>query len=140
LGTHLVERLRRDGFEPFVARRSEFELTRRGDAEALFAIASPQLVFHLAAQIGGIGANRANPGLYWYANLMMGAHVVEQCRLHRVEKAVLVGTICAYPKVAPVPFREEDLWNGYPEETNAPMASPKRHFSSGPRHTATSTA
>ena len=83
-------------------------------------------MFHLAAEVGGIGANRENPGRYWYANLTMGTHVLEQSRLHGVEKLVLVGTVCAYPKFTPVPFREEDLWNGYPEETNAPYGVAKK--------------
>ena len=84
------------------------------DTARLFDEAAPELVFHLAAEVGGIGANRANPGRYWYANLMMGAHVLEQARLHGTRKLVIAGTICAYPKFAPVPFREDDLWNGYP--------------------------
>ena len=88
--------------------------------------ARPELVFHLAAEVGGIGANRANPGRYWYANLMMGAHVLEQARLHETPKLVVAGTICAYPKFTPVPFHEDDLWNGYPEETNAPYGVAKK--------------
>jgi GDP-L-fucose synthase len=83
-------------------------------------------VLHLAAEVGGIGANQENPGRYWYANLLMGANVLEQSRLHAVAKLVLLGTICAYPKLAPVPFREDDLWNGYPEETNAPYGVAKK--------------
>jgi GDP-L-fucose synthase len=126
LGSHLVERLRRDGLDPVVARRRDYDLTHEADVERLFAHAQPELVIHLAAEVGGIGANRANPGRYWYANLMMGAHVLEQSRLHEVRKLVTLGTICAYPKFAPVPFREEDLWNGYPEETNAPYGVAKK--------------
>jgi GDP-L-fucose synthase len=126
LGSHLVERLREQGFDPFVARRREYDLTVAADAERLFADAQPELVIHLAAEVGGIGANRANPGRYWYANLMMGVHVLEQSRVHDVAKTVLLGTICAYPKFAPVPFREDDLWNGYPEETNAPYGVAKK--------------
>jgi GDP-L-fucose synthase len=126
LGSHLVERLQADGVEPFVARRSDYDLTLPEDTERLFADASPDLVFHLAAEVGGIGANMANPGRYWYANLMMGTHVLEQSRRAEVDKLVLVGTICAYPKFAPVPFREEDLWDGYPEETNAPYGVAKK--------------
>jgi GDP-L-fucose synthase len=126
LGSHLVERLREQGLDPFVARRREYDLTVAADAERLYADAQPELVFHLAAEVGGIGANRANPGRYWYANLMMGAHVLEQSRVHDVAKTVLLGTICAYPKFAPVPFREDDLWNGYPEETNAPYGVAKK--------------
>ena len=126
LGSHLVERLRTEGLEPFVARRRDFDLTVAADAERLFAEARPELVFHLAAEVGGIGANRANPGRYWYANLVMGANVLEQARLHGVGKTILLGTICAYPKFAPVPFREEELWNGFPEETNAPYGIAKK--------------
>jgi GDP-L-fucose synthase len=126
LGSHLVERLQADGIEPFVARRSEYDLTSESDTGRLFAEARPELVFHLAAEVGGIGANRANPGRYWYANLVMGAHVLEQARLHEVGKVVVVGTVCAYPKFTPVPFREDDLWSGYPEETNAPYGVAKK--------------
>ena len=126
LGSHLVERLQASGLDPVVARRRDFDLTVAADAARLFAAAQPELVYHLAAEVGGIGANRANPGRYWYANLMMGAHVVEQSRLHGVSKLVLLGTICAYPKFAPVPFREESLWDGYPEETNAPYGVAKK--------------
>jgi nucleoside-diphosphate-sugar epimerase len=95
-------------------------------AAKLLEDAHPELVFHLAAEVGGIGANRANPGRYWYANLVMGAHVLEQSRLHEVGKLVIAGTVCAYPKHAPVPFREVDLWDGYPEETNAPYGVAKK--------------
>ena len=126
LGTHVVERLRASGLDPFVPRRSEYDLTVAADTERLFADARPDLVLHLAAEVGGIGANQANPGRYWYANLMMGVHVLEQSRLHGVGKVVVIGTICAYPKFAPVPFREEDLWDGYPEETNAPYGIAKK--------------
>ncbi len=126
LGSHLVERLEAEGHEVVVPRRRDTDLTSMADAERLFRDAPPELVFHLAAEVGGIGANRANPGRYWYANLMMGAHVLEQCRLHAVPKLVLAGTICSYPKFAPVPFHEEDLWNGYPEETNAPYGVAKK--------------
>jgi GDP-L-fucose synthase len=126
LGTHVVARLQAEGIEPIVARRRDYDLTRWDDTERLFHDTKPELVIHLAAEVGGIGANRANPGRYWYANLMMGAHVIEQSHLHGVDKVVLLGTVCAYPKFAPVPFREEDLWNGYPEETNAPYGVAKK--------------
>jgi GDP-L-fucose synthase len=126
LGSHLVERLRADGFDPIVPLRRDYDLTVAADCERLFADARPELVFHLAAEVGGIGANRASPGRFWYANLLMGTHVLEQSRRVGVDKLVLVGTICAYPKLAPVPFREEDLWNGYPEETNAPYGVAKK--------------
>jgi GDP-L-fucose synthase len=126
LGTHVVERLQREGIDPIVARRRDYDLTRWQDVERLFHDTKPELVLHLAAEVGGIGANRANPGRYWYANLMMGAHVIEQSRLHGVDKLLLLGTVCAYPKFAPVPFSEDDLWNGYPEETNAPYGIAKK--------------
>ena len=126
LGSHVVARFRAEGHDPFVARRADYDLTSWDDAERLFADARPELVVHLAAEVGGIGANRANPGRYWYANLVMGAHVLEQCRIRGVDKLVIAGTVCAYPKLTPVPFREDDLWNGYPEETNAPYGVAKK--------------
>jgi GDP-L-fucose synthase len=121
-----VARLRSQGDDPFVVRSRDFDLTDPADAERLFAEHRPELVFHLAAEVGGIGANRANPGRFWYANLVMGTNVLEQSRRTGVEKLVLVGTICSYPKLTPTPFREEDLWNGYPEETNAPYGVAKK--------------
>jgi GDP-L-fucose synthase len=133
LGSHLVARLRGKRHDPFVARRRDFDLTVRADVERLFAEARPELVFHLAAKVGGIGANRANPGRYWYENVLMGTHVLEQSRLAGVKKLVLLGTICAYPKFAPVPFKEDDLWNGYPEETNAPYGVAKKALLVGAR-------
>jgi len=126
LGSHLVDRLLAEGVEPTVAAHSDYDLTRAEDVERLFADTRPELVFHLAAEVGGIGANRENPGRFWYANLLMGAHVLEASRLAGVEKLVLVGTVCSYPKLAPVPFQEQDLWAGYPEETNAPYGVAKR--------------
>jgi GDP-L-fucose synthase len=126
LGSHLVERLQQNGHEVVVPRRRDFDLTIADDVERLFAGARPELVIHAAAEVGGIGANRANPGRYWYANLMMGAHVLEQSRVSGVRKVVVVGTVCAYPKFTPVPFHEEELWNGYPEETNAPYGVAKK--------------
>ena len=126
LGSHLVERLESDGQEVVVARRADYDLTAMVDAARMFEEAEPELVFHLAAEVGGIGANRANPGRYWYANLMMGAHVLEQARLHGTAKVVIAGTVCAYPKFTPVPFKESDLWEGYPEETNAPYGVAKK--------------
>ena len=126
LGSHLVARLEDTGHDVFVARRRDYDLTRYDDTERLFEDARPELVFHLAAEVGGIGANRANPGRYWYANLMMGAHVLEVARLHETRKVVTLGTICEYPKFTPVPFHEDELWNGYPEETNAPYGVAKK--------------
>jgi GDP-L-fucose synthase len=121
-----MERLQVDGVEPFAACRRDYDLTREDDTARLFDDVQPDLVFHLAAEVGGIGANRASPGRYWYANLVMGANVLEQARLHDTGKVVLAGTVCAYPKHTPVPFSEDDLWNGYPEETNAPYGVAKK--------------
>jgi len=126
LGSHLVERLRERGDEVFVPRRDEYDLTHEREAARLFDDAQPELVFHLAAEVGGIGANRANPGRYWYANLQMGVNVLEQTRLHETPKLVIAGTVCGYPKYAPVPFREDDFWAGFPEETNAPYGVAKK--------------
>jgi GDP-L-fucose synthase len=126
LGSHLVERLEADGHDVVAARSADYDLTSMEDTARMFADANAEVVFHLAAEVGGIGANRANPGRFWYANLAMGANVIEQARLHDTPKLVVVGTVCAYPKFAPVPFREDDLWNGYPEETNAPYGVAKK--------------
>jgi GDP-L-fucose synthase len=126
LGSHLVERLEANGDDVVAARRADYDLTSMDDAERLFRDARPELVFHLAAEVGGIGANRANPGRYWYANLLMGAHVLELSRLHGVRKLVFAGTVCSYPKHTPVPFREDSLWDGFPEETNAPYGVAKK--------------
>src|SRR5262249_17827912 len=115
-----------EGHDVFAARQRDFDLTNSDDAERLFEESRPERVFHLAAEVGGIGANLSNPGRYWYANLLMGAHVLEQSRLSGVEQLVIGGTVCAYPKLTPVPFREDDLWNGYPEETNAPYGVAKK--------------
>jgi GDP-L-fucose synthase len=126
LGSHLVERLQGAGHDVVVARKADYDLTRWDDAERLFDDSEPDVVFHLAAEVGGIGANRENPGRYWYANLIMGAHVLELARQHDIGKVVLAGTVCAYPKHTPVPFHEDELWNGYPEETNAPYGVAKK--------------
>jgi GDP-L-fucose synthase len=126
LGSHLVERLEGDGHEIFAARHRDYDLTSMEAVSRLFDDARPELIYHLAAEVGGIGANRANPGRYWYANLVMGAHMLEQSRIREIGKLVVAGTVCAYPKHTPVPFREEDLWDGYPEETNAPYGVAKK--------------
>ena len=126
LGSHLVERLEADGHDVVAARSAEYDLTSMDDAARVFDDADAELVFHAAAEVGGIGANRANPGRYWFANLAMGANVLEQARLHSTPKLVIVGTVCAYPKFASVPFSEDDLWDGYPEETNAPYGVAKK--------------
>ena len=127
LGSHVVEELARHGVtEAFVPRKKDYDLVEPGAAGRLLADTRPDLVLHLAARVGGIGANRENPGLYFYENLMMGVQLIEECRRRQVPKIVTVGTICAYPKLTPVPFREEDLWAGYPEETNAPYGLAKK--------------
>ena len=127
LGRHVVARLRERGAGAIVVpRRAEYDLTREPDVERLYRDARPSVVIHLAAVVGGIGANRATPGTFVYDNLMMGALVMEHARRAGVEKFVGVGTICSYPKLTPVPFRERDLWNGYPEETNAPYGIAKK--------------
>jgi len=127
LGSHLVARMRAAGYRQIVAPRSqEYDLTRESSVERLYHDVQPCVVIHLAARVGGIGANRANPGKFFYDNLVMGALLMEHARQAGVQKFVAIGTICAYPKFTPIPFREEDLWNGYPEETNAPYGLAKK--------------
>ncbi|HKX30326.1 MAG TPA: GDP-L-fucose synthase [Blastocatellia bacterium] len=127
LGSYLVEKLRRRGIEsPFVPRSKDYDLVRIEDVRRLYDDARPDLVVHLAAVVGGIGANLAQPARFFYENLIMGTQLMEEARWRGVEKFVAVGTICSYPKSAPVPFREDDLWNGYPEETNAPYGLAKK--------------
>jgi GDP-L-fucose synthase len=127
LGSHVVEELR--GHRPaeiVVPRRRDYDLVQREACRRLLQEARPDVVVHLAARVGGIGANRENPGAFFFDNLMMGVQLVEECRLQGVGKVVTVGTICSYPKFTPVPFREDDLWSGYPEETNAPYGLAKK--------------
>jgi GDP-L-fucose synthase len=127
LGRHLVARLKDyQGVEVFVPRSREYNLVQGEDVLRMLKDYQPEMVIHLAAVVGGIGANQKNPGRYFYDNLMMGTQLIEQSRLNGVEKFVALGTVCAYPKFTPVPFREEDLWNGYPEETNAPYGLAKK--------------
>ncbi len=129
LGAALMERLRQQGCPPdqvVAARKADFDLVHEADVQRLFATHRPEVVIHLAAVVGGIGANRENPGSFYYQNLVMGAMLMEYARQSGVEKFVAIGTICAYPKFTPVPFREEDLWVGYPEETNAPYGIAKK--------------
>jgi len=127
LGSNVVDQFKRAGCKHLlVFRSSEYDLRSPAETARLFNDTHPQIVIHLAAVVGGIGANRANPGGFFYQNLMMGVEVIEQARLHKVEKVVAIGTVCAYPKFTPVPFREEDLWNGYPEETNAAYGIAKK--------------
>ncbi len=127
LGSVVVALLRARGARQiFVPRSREYDLVDAEAVRRLYREARPDLVIHLAARVGGIGANRANPGKFFYDNLMMGVQLMEEGRKQGVPKLVAVGTICAYPKFALVPFREEDLWNGYPEETNAPYGLAKK--------------
>lgn len=127
LGSFVVERLRAAGCgEVFVPRSREYDLVDPEAVRRLYREARPDVVLHLAARVGGIGANRKHPGRFFYDNLMMGVNLIEEGRKAGLEKFVQVGTICAYPKHAPAPFREEDLWNGYPEETNAPYGVAKK--------------
>jgi GDP-L-fucose synthase len=127
LGSHVVARLRARGCSQiFVVRKRDYDLVRGEAVERVYRDARPDIVIHLAAVVGGIGANRENPGRYFYENLMMGVQMMEGARTHGIDKFVQVGTICSYPKHTPIPFREEDLWNGYPEETNAPYGIAKK--------------
>jgi GDP-L-fucose synthase len=127
LGGYVVDELRRRGArEVFVPRSGEYDLVEMEAVRRLYRDARPTVVLHLAARVGGIGANRDNPGKFFYDNLMMGVQLIEAARHAGVRKVVALGTICAYPKFCPVPFREEDIWNGYPEETNAPYGLAKK--------------
>ena len=127
LGSFVVDELRRRGVTDIVVpRKADYDLTRQVDTERLFAEHRPEVVFHLAAAVGGIGANRDNPGAFFYGNMAMGLHVLEAARQHDTQKVIIAGTVCAYPKLCPVPFKEDDLWNGYPEETNAPYGIAKK--------------
>jgi GDP-L-fucose synthase len=126
LGRYVVAALERAGCEVAAPQKAEYDLTRELDVEQMYADVRPLVVVHLAAVVGGIGANRESPGRFFYENVMMGAMVLEHARRARVEKFVGIGTICAYPKLAPVPFVEASLWDGYPEETNAPYGIAKK--------------
>lgn len=127
LGKSVVAKLKEKGCSYlFVPRKKEFDLTDLRAIEHLLKSTNPQIIIHLAAIVGGIGANRESPGKFFYDNLMMGVQLMEQARLKGVEKFVAIGTICAYPKFSQVPFKEEDLWKGYPEETNAPYGLAKK--------------
>ena len=126
-GSFVVDGLRaRGAANVFVPRRTEYDLVDRAACKRVIADSKPDIVFHLAAVVGGIGANRDNPGGMVFDNAMMGLQLIEECRLAKVPKTVVAGTICAYPKFAPLPFHEDDLWNGYPEETNAPYGVAKK--------------
>lgn len=129
LGRRVVHFLREHGVADqsiFVPRRREYDLTDAAAVARLYDAARPTVVLHLAAEVGGIGANREHPGRFFYANMAMGLHLIEEARKRGLRKFVQVGTVCAYPKFAPTPFKEDDLWNGYPEETNAPYGVAKK--------------
>ena len=127
LGSFVVEKLKDRGCNNiFIPRSQDYNLVDMEAVERVYKDAEPDIVIHLAASVGGIGANMGNPGKYFYDNLMMGAQMMEQGRLFGVEKFVALATICSYPKFTPVPFKEEELWNGYPEETNAPYGLAKK--------------
>ena len=127
LGQVLVDKLVSRGYHrPFIPLIEDYDLRTEGGVRAFLDDSRPDVIIHLAAVVGGIGANRARPGTFFYDNLIMGAQVMEEARLRGVKKFISIGTVCAYPKFTPVPFREEDLWNGYPEETNAPYGLAKK--------------
>lgn len=129
LGRHVIAQLLRAGAQPenvVIPRSVDYDLRAESGVRNVLAHSRPDIVIHLAAVVGGIGANRQNPGAFFYANAMMGMQLIEQSRLAGIEKFVTIGTVCSYPKYTPVPFREEELWNGYPEETNAPYGLAKK--------------
>ncbi|MBI2685131.1 MAG: GDP-L-fucose synthase [Acidobacteria bacterium] len=127
LGSFVVENLRRRGCENvLVPRRRDYDLTTAAGIEKMFAALRPEVIFHLAAVVGGIGANKENPGSFFHQNAIMGIQLIEAARVYGVEKTLVAGSICSYPKYTPVPFKEDDLWNGYPEETNAPYGIAKK--------------
>ena len=127
LGSFVVEKLKSRGYANIIVpRRREYDLTSEAGAQRIYTDHKPDVVLHLAAEVGGIGANRENPGRYFFANMSMGLHLIESARKQGLKKFVQVGTICAYPNLTPVPFKEENLWNGYPEVTNAPYGVAKK--------------
>lgn len=127
LGTYVVEKMKEKGCrEIFVPRSKDYDLVEMEPVRRLYRDAKPDIVIHLAARVGGIGANQKNPGKFFYDNLMMGVQMMEVGRQANIEKFVAVGTVCAYPKFTPVPFKEKNLWDGYPEETNAPYGLAKK--------------
>jgi len=129
LGHFVLQKLRERGVKDenvFVPRRKDYNLTLEADVARLYKDAKPDVVIHLAAEVGGIGANRDHPGRFFFANMAMGMHLIEHGRINGIQKFVQTGTVCAYPKFTPVPFKETDLWNGYPEETNAPYGVAKK--------------
>ena len=127
LGSYVLDGLEKRGCKNILVPKIEdYDLIKLEDIKRMYDDMTPDIVLHLAAVVGGIGANREHPGKFFYENLMMGVQLIEEARLRNIEKFIAIGTICAYPKFTPVPFREEDLWNGYPEETNAPYGLAKK--------------
>jgi GDP-L-fucose synthase len=127
LGSFVVAKLRERGCQNiFIPRSQEYDLVEMESVKRLYLDARPDIVIHLAARVGGIGANRENPGKFFYDNLLMGTQLIEQGRISTIQKFVAIGTVCSYPKLTPVPFREQNLWDGYPEETNAPYGLAKK--------------
>ena len=127
LGGYVTEGLQKRGCKSILVPKIEdYDLVNIDDTIRMYDDMKPDIVIHLAAVVGGIGANREHPGEFFYKNLMMGVQLIEQGRLRNIEKFVAIGTVCAYPKFTPVPFKEEDIWNGYPEETNAPYGLAKK--------------
>ena len=127
LGSYIIEKLRKRGCKNILVPKIEdYDLVKMDDIVRVYEDMKPDIVIHLAAVVGGIGANRMHPGEFFYRNLMMGVQLIEQGRLRNIEKFVAIGTVCAYPKFTPVPFKEDDIWNGYPEETNAPYGLAKK--------------
>jgi GDP-L-fucose synthase len=126
LGTHVTRELEGAGARVFPVGHRDYDLRQRREIDKMLADLRPDAVVHLAAVVGGIGANKASPGRFFYENAIMGIELIEACRLANVAKVVVAGTVCAYPKFAPIPFREDDLWNGYPEETNAAYGLAKK--------------
>lgn len=126
LGSFVVEKLKARGAEVFIPTIEKYDLTKLESIQQLLSDSKPDVIIHLAAQVGGIGANREHPAEFFYNNLMMGVQLIHEAWLHKIEKVVALGTICAYPKFTPIPFKEDDVWNGYPEETNAPYGLAKK--------------
>ena len=127
LGKHLIKKLQDKGYQKIaVAGRPEYDLVNLGDIQRMYEATKPDVVIHLAAKVGGIGFNQENPASLFYDNIMMGVQLIHEGYLRRIDKFVALGTICAYPKFTPVPFKEDDIWNGYPEETNAPYGLAKK--------------
>ena len=127
LGSHVVKKLTDDNkYIVYVPRSEQFDLTIRSNVDEILSVVQPSVVVHLAAKVGGIGANQNNPGLFFYDNIMMGLNLVDGCKEHNVDKFIHIGTVCSYPKYCEVPFKEDDLWNGFPEETNAAYGIAKK--------------